>query len=157
MNRRRIRIRIGDLGVGMVIGALGIGIIIMIVLLVQGGGGPASSGCDDPLPPQGVSPITEAEFSVADLGLSQTVESASTGSLLDARRSFFGRVHNFTHNVDPPLRAQDPDLARDLCERVLNIERELALGESPERVAIEAESIRQILLEARTILGFTSE
>lgn len=154
--KRRV-IRIGDLGVGLVIGALGIGIIIMIVLLVQGGGSPEGVGCDDPLPPLGVSPITAAEFSVADLGLSQTVESASTGSVLDARRSFFGRVHNFTHNVDPPLRARDPDIARDLCERVLNIERELALGERPERIAIEAESIRQILLEAQDILGLTSE
>jgi len=136
----------GDVVWGVILGVLAIG---FIVFLVKGiGGGSSGTSCDQPLAPLGESPITAAEFAAVDQGLAQTAAAARMGDLTGAENSFFGRVHNFTHNVDPPLRAKDRELAKRLCESVFNLEREFAIERRPEQIALEAENIKQILKQA---------
>ncbi len=51
------------------------------------------------------------------------------------------------------MRAKDPALAKTLCEDVFNLEREFAIERRTEQIALEAESIRQILIQAAQVLG----
>ena len=70
-----------------------------------------------------------------------------------AEAAFYGPVHNFTHNVDPALRAEDEEAAKALCREVLEIEEELFTGTS-EEVLESVRVIREILREAAVELGY---
>jgi hypothetical protein len=153
--RRRHRLRFDDLAWGILMGAIGIGIVVMAVLIIRGpGGGHSANACNQPLAPLGQSPITAEEFQAVDKGLQDTIAAAQLGSLAGAENSFFGRVHNFTHNVDPPLRQKDPDLARTLCRSVLNLENEFSLQRQPQEIARLAQDLQGILRDAAVELGY---
>lgn len=148
----RPRIGMGDVVWGIIIGVLAIGAVVAFVVGFRQGSGGGTS-CDQQLPPLGQSPIEATEFQAADQGLTATAEAARMGNLLAAQNAFFGRVHNFTHNVDPPVRAKDHNLAKTLCEHVFNLEREFAIDQRTQQIALEADSIRQILIQAAQVLG----
>lgn len=140
------------LGLVTVIGG---GIIVAAVLFFGGGGG-GDSACDAPLPPLGDSDISQLGFQTEDVGLSEITEAASVGNLDSATEIWYdndSEVRNFTHNLDQPLREADEELARELCEAVIRLEEELALGRV-ERVSVEATSIREMLRDAAEALGF---
>lgn len=149
------RMGAGDLVWGLAAGGIGIGIVVMAVLIIQGGfsGGSGGGSCDKPLASLGQSPVTAEEFQAVDDGLEQVVAAANLGALAGAENSFFGRVHSFTHNVDPPLRQTDPALAKTLCRGVLALENEFSIGRRTETIATEAESVRQILRQAASLMG----
>lgn len=140
---------------GLLIGGAGIVALLVVVVFLNGGDG-GGSPCDQSLTPLGQSPITAAEFEAVDSALEQVVAAARLGAMGGAEDSFFGRVHNFTHNVDAPVRAVNPDLARRLCESVLVIENEFSGGGNPSTIAALAKDLRLILRDAARDLGFTS-
>ena len=83
-------------------------------------------------------------------------EATSAGNLDLATEVWYdndSEVRNFTHDADQPLREVDEELARELCEAVIRLEEELALGRV-ERVSVEATSIRRMLRDAAEALGF---
>ncbi len=139
----------------------GAGFGVIILIFVGGyfaidratGGGGDGPACDEPLVPLGSSQIDEETFQQVDEGLGRVIESLQRGDRAGAEASFYGPVHNFTHNVDPALRAEDEDAAKVLCEEVLEIEDELFTGAN-EDVLESVQVIRQVLREAAVTLGY---
>ena len=140
------------LGLVTVIGG---GIVAAVVFLLGGGGG-GGSACDDPLPPLGDSDISQLGFQTQDVGLTRMAEATSVGNFDSATEVWYdndSEVHNFTHNVDAPLREADGVLAKELCEAVIRFEDEL-ISERVGRVATEAIRVRDLLRDAAEALGF---
>ena len=131
---------------------VGGGIIVAVVLFFGGGG--AGSPCDDPLVALGQSDISQLGFQTEDAGLARVVQAATAGNLEAAESAFFGDVHNFTHNVDAPLREADEELAKEICEEVTEIEEELAIGQRVSVIAGQATRIRELVQDAAEALGF---
>jgi hypothetical protein len=138
------------------VAVVGGGIIAAVILLFADdeGGGSGISVCDDPLPPRGVSDISESGFQAQDAGLTRVIEAASEGNLEATQDAFFGEVHDFTRDVDQPLREVDEELAKDLCQVVNRVEEELAVNQRPDEVAAEARRIRGLLRRAAEALGY---
>ena len=132
---------------------IGGGIVAAVVLFVGGGEG-AGSPCDDPLVALGQSEISQMGFQAEDAGLARVVQAATAGNLEAAESAFFGDVHDFTHNVDEPLREVDEALAKQLCQEITEIEEELALDRRPSVIARQATRIRELLQDAAEALGF---
>ncbi len=128
--------------------------IIGAVVLFFGGGGGAGSPCDDTLVALGQSEISQMGFQAENAGLARVVQAATAGNLEAAESAFFGDVHNFTHNVDAPLREVDEELAKELCERITEIEEELAFGRRISVIAGQATRIRELVQDAAEALGF---
>ena len=128
--------------------------IVAAVILFLGGNGGSNNACDNALPPLGRSDISQAGFQAEDAGLAKVIQAASAGNLPAAEDAFFGDVHNFTHNVDVPLRPVDEELARDLCETVIHIEEELAIDRRVDVIASDAARIRALLRDAAEALGY---
>jgi hypothetical protein len=138
------------LGLVVIVGG---GIVAAVVLLFGGGDG-GTGVCDTPLKPLLTSDISQLGFQAEDAGLARVITAASAGDLPAAETAFYGDVHNFTHNVDPPLREVDEDKAKELCEQVIKIEEELAFNRRPDIVAALARDIRAILQDAAVALGY---
>ncbi len=138
------------LGLVTVVGG---GIIVAVVLFFGRGGGEGSP-CDDPLVALGQSEISQMGFQAEDAGLARVAQAATAGNLEAAESAFFGDVHNFTHNVDPPLREVDEELAKEICERVTEIEEELAIGRRVSVIAGQATRIRELVQDAAEALGY---
>ena len=140
------------LGLVTVIGG---GIVTAVVFLLGGGGGGSGSNvCDNPLAPLGESDISELGFHAEDAGLARVVQAASEGDLEAAEAAFFGDVHDFTHNIDQPLREVDEALARELCGETIEIEEELAIGQRVSVIAGLATRMRELLQDAAEALGY---
>ena len=131
-----------------------IGGAIVAAVVLFFGGGDGGSPCDDPLVAIGQSEISQMGFQAEDAGLARVVQAATAGNLEAAESAFFGDVHNFTHNVDAPLREVDEGLARQLCQEVTEIEEELALDRRVSVIARQATRIRELLRDAAEALGF---
>ncbi len=139
------------LGLVTVVGG---GIIVAVVLFFGGGGGGAGSPCDESLVALGESEISQMGFQAEDAGLARVAQAATVGDLEAAEAAFFGDVHNFTHNVDPALREVDEELAKELCERVVEIEEELAFDRRISVIAGQATRLRELIQDAAEALGY---
>jgi hypothetical protein len=139
----------------VLVALVGGGIIAGVMLVMGGGGGSGSAVCDGPQVPQGESDISQLGFQAQDVGLSKVIQAASAGDLAAVEDAFYGDVHGFTHNVDQPLRPVDEDLARDLCETVIDIEEEL-LAEQPrvDAIGLQAARIQDMMRDAAEALGY---
>ncbi len=145
----------GDIALFLgLVAVIGGGIVLAVVFLFGGGGDGGSSACDSPLPPLGESEVSQLGFQTEEVGLTRVIEAATAGNLEAAQATFFGDVHNFTHNVDPPLRAVDEQLAKEICEAVVDIEEELIPPVDIGGVGREATTIRELLRDAAEALGF---
>ena len=139
------------LGLVTVIGG---GIIVAAVPFFGGGGGEAGNPCDDPLVALGESDISQMGFQAEDAGLARVAQAATAGDLEAAESAFFGDVHNFTHNVDAPLREVNEELAIEICEEITKIEEELALDQRISVIAGQATRIRELIQDAAEALGY---
>jgi hypothetical protein len=63
-------------------------------------------------------------------------------------------VHNFTHNVDPPLREADAELGKDLCHAVLDLEEALTSSISSFDLSTKVARVRELLRESAVALGY---
>jgi hypothetical protein len=104
--------------------------------------------------PLGESEISQAGFQAEDAGLAKVIQAASASDLTAAGAAFFSVVHNFTHNADPPLRAVDEQMAKDLCKTVIHIEEELAIDRRVNIIASDAARIRELLRNGAEALGY---
>ena len=71
-----------------------------------------------------------------------------------AEAAFFGPVHNFTHNVDPPLREVDEPLAKRLCGQVIDVENGLTERAPNDELIVILGQIREIIRDAAEALGY---
>lgn len=137
------------LGFALVIAAT-IGGFFFVSASVGGG-----STCSKPLAPLGdESPLSSEAFQSEDASLGLVVDRASSGDRQGAESAFYGAVHNFTHNVDRPLRGRNAALSKDLCHAVLDLEEALTSDISPLELSTKVERVRQILRDAAVALGY---
>ncbi len=144
----------GDIALFLGLVAVVGGGIILAVVFVFGDGGGGGGTCDSPLPPLGQSEVSQLGFQAEEVGLTRVVQAATVGNLQAAESAFFGDVHNFTHNVDPPIRAVDEQLAKQICEAVIDIEDGLVPPVDIGSVTADATRIRELLRDAAEALGF---
>jgi hypothetical protein len=135
------------------VAVIGGGIVVAVVFVLGNNNG-GNNACDRALAPLGKSDISQAGFQAEDVGLTRVIQATSAGDLTAAEAAFFGDVHNFTHNVDPPLRAVDEQMAKDLCTSVIHIEEELAIDRRVEVIGNDAARIRALLRDAAEALGY---
>ncbi|MEE8386856.1 MAG: hypothetical protein V3S01_13155, partial [Dehalococcoidia bacterium] len=121
---------------------------------VEDTGSPGTNICDRPLPALGSGQITKEQFDTVDAGMDLVISLAAEGDVSRAQEAFFSVVHDFTHDVDGPLRDSNDDLAKRLCKAVAQIETEFAFGGEAATIAEESESIRDLLRQAAAEMGF---
>lgn len=110
--------------------------------------------CDLPLPPLGSGEISEEHFDMADAGMDRVIVLARAGDIAAASSIFASQVHDFTHDVDAPLRERDEDLAKRLCNAVAAVEALFAYRGGAAEIAQRAEEVRGLLREAAAGFGF---
>ena len=144
----------GDIPLSFRSVAVGGGILAAVLIAACGGGGGGSSACDSPLPPLGESEVSQLGFQTEEVGLTRVIQAAMVGNLEAAESAFFGDVHDFTHNVDAPLREVDEQLAKEICEAAVDIEEDLIPPVDIGGVGRDATRIRELLRDAAEALGF---
>lgn len=123
--------------------------------LVRTGIGGGGGMCDRPLAPLGSSEISERAFQDEDAAIGRILAMLANGDVQGAESAFFGPVHNFTHNVDPPVRRQDERLAKDLCQAVIRLEDSLALRAGSVKIGMDLQNVRNLLRDAAQALGYS--
>ncbi|MDP2674675.1 MAG: hypothetical protein Q8Q00_07190 [Dehalococcoidia bacterium] len=145
----------GDIALFLgLVAVIGGGIVVAVIFVFGDSGGGGNSACDNALAPLGRSDISQAGFQAEDVGLTKVIQAASAQDLTATEDAFFGDVHNFTHNVDPPLRAVNAGMAKDLCKTVIHIEEELAIDRRVDIIATDAARIRELLRDGAEALGY---
>ena len=145
----------GDIALFLgLVAVIGGGIVVAVIFIFGDSGGGANNACDNALAPLGASEISQAGFQAEDVGLTSVIAAATAGNLSAAEDAFYGTVHNFTHNVDPPIRAVNEALAKDLCNSVIHIEEELAIDRRVDVIASDAARIRELLRDGAEALGY---
>ncbi len=136
--------------------AFGAGVLILIGgFFVLSGAIGGSSTCAHPLAPLGdQTPLSSQAFQDEDAALALVVDRAGSGDRAGAESAFYGEVHNFTHNVDKPLRDKDAELGKDLCHAVLDLEESLTSEISSISLSTRVQRVREILSDASVALSF---
>jgi hypothetical protein len=114
--------------------------------------GPAAA-CEEPLPPLGTSDLSAEGFQRQDTALGGVLEMLSAGDVAGAQRAFAGEVHNFTHNVDAPVRQHNEELAKEICRTVLDVESSLTPGVPAAELATKMAQLRELIRDAAEALG----
>lgn len=138
------------------------GAVLGVVVLIAVGGyflatGAFSSGggpCDKALVPLGSSDTSQQGFQAEDAGLGKVLSLLNSGDSSGAESAFFGPVHNFTHNADPPVRKVNEKLARDLCQAVITLEDAFAFRSPTATIAADTQEVRNLLRDSAQALGY---
>lgn len=136
----------------------GFGAIIVVFVgfwialgLVNGG---SAAACDKALAPLGTSDVSAGAFANEEIALTRVVDALNRGDRAGAEAQFYGPIHGFTHNVDPPVRERDEALAKRLCEAVIKVEDGLTARADDLRLAGDIAAVRDILREVAVALGY---
>jgi hypothetical protein len=137
--------------------ALGLVFAGFLGALFLGGGitGTDAATCDKPLSPMaGGNDLTAAGFASEDESLGAVIEYLNADDRANADAVFFGPVHSFTHNVDPIVRATQPEVAKALCNAVIRLENDLAVPGTPAAtLAKDTIAVREALRDSAVALG----
>lgn len=120
------------------------------------GNGTSASGsaaCARGIPALSSEPLTADRLQLAIDDLRGTAFAATAGDLDAARAHFFGPAHNLTHDIDPPLRAANPQLATAICNTVLALETHLLEQKVAPTLASEAQTSADLMVRAAAVLG----
>ena len=118
------------------------------------GGGTGGAICDEPLAALDGVEISAEAFAGEDDALTRVIDMLNLGDRPGAEATFFGPVHAFTHNVDPPLRERDEDAAKELCEAVTEMETGFSTNALPATIAAQIDLVRTLLRDAAETLGY---
>jgi hypothetical protein len=102
--------------------------------------------CARPIPPLTSGPVTKQRLEAAVQKLNEVQQAADSGDASTASAAFAGDAHDVTHDIDQPLRAADPVLARDLCESILILEQQFS-GEQDRQTIAAAAGVSSVLLQ----------
>jgi len=142
---------------------LAIGVLVLVAaggyFVIGGIGGGGGGGCNEALPElPGPKNVTAEGFQTEDDALAETLRYLSQGDIDNTFASFYGDVHAFTHNVDPAVREVDEELAKTLCELVIELENEYdpppPQQRSLARMAASTTALREHLRDIAEALGF---
>lgn len=153
--RRQAGISLPDWAWGAVLGGLfviALGGFFLGRTVMSGGGG---STCDKALPPLGSSEISEQAFQEEDAALGRILDMLTRGDVQSAESAFFGPVHNFTHNIDPRVREQNEELAKQLCKAVIQLEDSLAFDRGAVKIGLDMQAVRNLLRDSAQALGYS--
>ncbi len=139
---------------GVAIGVFALAVFGAIFGVMQLTGGGSADACDSPLKPLNTSEISAAAFQDEDEALVGVAERLNDGNLSGAETAFYGPVHNFTHNADPPVREVDEALAKDLCRTVIRLEEDLEADVPTLQLSSQVQRLRGLLQDAAVALGF---
>lgn len=155
VRRRQRGGNVPDWAWGLGLGALAVIIVGGFFLMTEVLGGGGGGTCDQELPPlpQGTE-ISQAAFDEEYVALTRVIEFLNAGDRAAADAAFYGETHGFTHNIDPPVRAQDEELAKELCQTVLDVEEALFESSSTASVAILMTDLRALVADAAVALGY---
>jgi hypothetical protein len=131
---------------------------VLIGALLWGNAGSSSaSSCNNPLPPLTGTAITDARILTGIQALSDMTAAAQVGDRDRVRTLFFTEdAHNLSHDIDRPLRAQDPALAKQLCLSVIAFENQIAGPVDPGAVETNTKAIAGDFQQARGVLSASS-
>jgi hypothetical protein len=136
----------------------GLGVIALIIFggyfLLTGAFGSETHPCREGQVPLGTSEISQEAFIEHDIAMGRVIDLLNAGDVTAAQASFYGPLHNFTHNIDPDVRERDPELAYQLCRTVLDVEEAMPRRVDPREIAFDMERVRQLLRDAAEILGY---
>jgi hypothetical protein len=119
--------------------------------------GANAGGCDRPLAAlPGGTTISADAFVAEDTSLGQVIDYLNQGDSTNADNTFYGPVHSFMHNADPPIRLANEKLARTLCETVVQLETDLLAGSkvTTYKLADDTTQVREALREGAVALGY---
>jgi hypothetical protein len=108
--------------------------------------------CAAPIPAITAARVTTARLEGAVAKMNEIQQAAGSGDAAAARAAFAGDTHDVTHDIDEPLRAADPELARNLCESILSLEQQFAAAPDLQTVFAEAATAAELLLESARVL-----
>jgi len=109
--------------------------------------------CSAAIPALTAEPVTEERLLAAIDKMGELKAAAEAGDQAAANAAFAGDAHTVTHDIDPPLRAEDPQLAQDLCASIVVIEQEFGAGRDLGAVAASSETAAGLLEESGRVLG----
>jgi hypothetical protein len=119
--------------------------------------GANAGSCDKPLAAlPGGTTISADAFVAEDASLTQVIDFLNKGDSASADNTFYGPVHSFMHNADPPIRLANDNLARSLCNSVVQLETDLAAGSKVTtfKLADDTAKVRDALREGAVALGY---
>jgi hypothetical protein len=121
----------------------------------DGGDGAANAAaCDGPQAPLTGEAVTDARILLASESMAEIADAAASGDVSGAQALFYSLdAHNLSHDIDAPLRAADPDLARALCQRVVVLENQMAGILDAKVIEREARAIAGTMGDARAVLA----
>jgi len=111
------------------------------------------SPCNFPLPRLTENPITEERLDDAIEGMRAAAAAAEAGDEETVRAILIGDAHTLTHDIDPPLRAADEQLAIDLCKAVTDVEVQASREFDAEVIRTQANADAGLLERAKVALG----
>jgi hypothetical protein len=110
--------------------------------------GQALDPCVGPLGAVTNEPLTAQRLQAAIDTTRRLSAEAATGDQNGLKVLFFGDAHNITHDIDGPLRQADEQLGIDLCNSVLQLEREFSLSFNRRVIADKANETADLLGQA---------
>jgi hypothetical protein len=119
--------------------------------------GANAGGCDKPLAAlPGGTTISADAFVAEDTSLGQVIDFLNKGDSTNADNTFYGPVHSFMHNADPPIRLANEKLARTLCDSVVQLETDLLAGSkvTTYEFADDTTKVRDALRDGAVALGY---
>jgi hypothetical protein len=133
------------------------GAVLVGALLWGNVGSSSASSCNNPLPPLTGTAVTDARILSGIQALNDMTAAAQAGDRDRVRTLFFTEdAHNLSHDIDRPLRAQDPGLAKQLCLSVIAFENQIAGPVDPSAVETDTKAIAADFQQARGILSASS-
>jgi hypothetical protein len=137
----------------------GIGVVALLVVggffvVAEISGGGTSGTCNEPLAALDGGDINAQAFAAEEDALTRVISMLTLGDRPGAEAIFFGPVHAFTHNVDPPLRERDEDAAKELCEAVVEMENGFSTKAPTATIAAQIDLVRTLLRDAAETLGY---
>jgi hypothetical protein len=137
----------------MVIAGAFAGIVLAGALAYGGNSTQAAINCDRGVPPITGTAVTDARILLAIDSLSQMTDAANQGQVDKLRTIWLTTdAHNLTHDIDGPLRKEDANLAKSLCEKVVALENQMVGQIVTSVVANQAQVVGDALQQARPLL-----
>jgi hypothetical protein len=109
--------------------------------------------CSRPIPALTQQPVTRERLEAAIVKMREVQTAAENGGDQAANAAFAGDTHAITHDIDPPLRAADAELAQELCAAIVVIEQQLGMTPDLRLVGEQAALSADLLQRSGDVLG----
>jgi hypothetical protein len=112
-----------------------------------------SAVCSRPVQALTNQPVTRERLDAAIGKMREVQTAAENDGAQAANAAFGGDTHAITHDIDPPLRAADPQLAQDLCAAIVVVEQQLGATPDLRIVGQQASIAADLLQQSGEVLG----